>query len=50
MLAEKKLNARQIAQELTARGYRYQGEGSWSEKKVGRILHDYRLGAAPSEG
>ena len=47
ILAEKGMNARQIAQELTARGYRYHGEGSWSEEKVVQILHDYRLGTAP---
>lgn len=40
------MNPRQIAQELTARGFRYQGEGSWSEERVVQILRDYRLGAA----
>lgn len=46
MLVEKKMNARQIAQEMIARGYLYHGEGPWSEERVAQILRDYRLGAA----
>lgn len=45
-LAQKKMSAREIALELTAQGYRYHGEGSWSEEKVVQILRDYRLQTA----